>query len=129
MLFVPYVPYRQKAIASFHHYSNTAAIHALLSGLREAYAAEPILVFADRAAWHQSKQLSTPANIHLKLLPPYSPELNATEHLWDYIQEQKGFTNPIFHSMDELEDHLEAVLKTSTNKKTTSDPYVPLTAC
>ena len=34
-----------------------------------------------------------------------------TEHLWDYIREQKGFNNHSFYSMDELEDRLEAVLK------------------
>ena len=90
---------------------NTAAMNELLQGLSIAYAAEAILVFADSAGWHQSKELQKPANIHLELLPPYSPELNPTEHLWDYIREQKGFNNHTFDSLDALENHLEKVLK------------------
>lgn len=90
---------------------NTAAMNVLLQGLSEAYITEQILLFADSAGWHQSKELETPANIRLELLPPYSPDLNPTEHLWDYIREQKGFNNHIFDSMDKLEEHLEQVLK------------------
>lgn len=96
---------------------NTAAMNELLQGLSAAYADEEILLFADSAGWHQSKELQKPANIHLELLPPYSPELNPTEHLWDYIREQKGFNNQVFDSMEELEDHLEGVLKNLNQEK------------
>jgi hypothetical protein len=40
-----------------------------------------------------------------------------TEHLWDYIREQKGFNNHSFDSMEELEDHLEEVLKELNQEK------------
>jgi hypothetical protein len=96
---------------------NTAAMNELLQGLSETYSGEEILLFADSAGWHQSKELNKPANIHLELLPPYSPDLNPTEHLWDYIREQKGFNNHLFHSMDELENHLEKVLKNLQQEK------------
>jgi hypothetical protein len=96
---------------------NTIAMNELLQGLSSTYANEEILLFADSAGWHQSKELITPANIHLELLPPYSPELNPTEHLWDYIREQKGFNNHIFDSMDELENHLEEILKNLQHEK------------
>jgi hypothetical protein len=96
---------------------NTAAMNALLQGLSTAYADREILLFADSAGWHQSKELQKPGNIHLELLPPYSPELNPTEHLWDYIREQKGFNNHNFASMNELEDHLEKTLKNLHQEK------------
>ena len=96
---------------------NTIAMNELLQGLSSTYANEEILLFADSAGWHQSKELTTPANIHLELLPPYSPELNPNEHLGDYIREQKGFNNHIFDSMDELENHLEEVLKNLQHEK------------
>ena len=86
-------------------------MNELLQGLSNTYAAEEILLLADSAGWHKSQQLNRPANIHIELLPPYSPELNPTEHLWDYIREQKGFNNHCFTSMDELENHLENELK------------------
>jgi transposase len=92
-------------------------MNELLHGLSEAYPGEEILLFADSAGWHKSKDLQPPTNIHLELLPPYSPELNPTEHLWDYIREQKGFNNPTFTSMHRLENHLEEVLKNLQQEK------------
>ena len=68
-----------------------------------------IVMVLDGAGWHQSQAL-TPANIlRLLTLPPYSPELNPVEHLWDDLRE-KSFHNRIFDSIDALEIHLEASL-------------------
>ena len=92
-------------------------MNELLQGVSTAYAREEMLLLADSAGWHQSTDLTTPANIHLQLLPPYSPERNAVEHLWDYIREQKGFHNHIFDSMDQLENHLEEILKSLQQEK------------
>ena len=50
-------------------------------------------------------------NISLIHLPPYSPELNPVEHIWDYIREQKGFNNHSFNSLDDVESQLMAALK------------------
>ena len=96
---------------------NTEAMNQLLSGLSQTFAAETILVFSDSAGWHKSKELQLPANIHLELLPPYSPELNPTEQLWDYIREQKKFNNHCFASLTEVEDQLENVLKNLHQEK------------
>lgn len=59
----------------------------------------------DRAGWHKSKSLNIPENIRLYYLPPYSPELNLVEHIWDELKE-KGFHNRVFQNLDALEDHL-----------------------
>jgi transposase len=96
---------------------NTAAMNELLKGISEAYPYEQILMVVDSAAWHRSKELALPENIQLELLPPYSPELNPTEHLWDYIREQKQFNNYCFASLDDVEDHLEKVLKSLHQEK------------
>ena len=48
---------------------------------------------------------------HLLPLPPYAPELNPVEHLWDELRE-KFFHNLAFDSIDALEDQLESSLKT-----------------
>jgi len=92
-------------------------MNELLQGLTEAYAQENIVLFADNAGWHKSKELIQPTNIRIELLPPYSPALNPAEHLWDYIREQKHFNNHLFDSMDQLEDQLEAVLKELQHEK------------
>ena len=43
-------------------------------------------------------------------LPPYAPELNAVEHIWDELRE-KYFHNRVFDSLDAIEDHLEDALR------------------
>ncbi len=51
--------------------------------------AHTILV-CDGAGWHQlGKALQVPANITLLSLPPYSPELNPMEKVWDYLRQNK----------------------------------------
>jgi|GEM_PF-3422908 len=47
-------------------------------------------------------------------LPPYAPELNPIEHVWDELRE-KHFHNRVFDSLDALEDQLEAALRTFEN--------------
>jgi transposase len=61
------------------------------------------------AGWHSSKKLVAPSNIRLLSLPPYAPELNPLEHLWDELWE-KCFHNKVFASLDGLEDDLERAL-------------------
>lgn len=48
------------------------------------------MLVCDGAGWHQGgKDLQVPQNITLLSLPPYSPDLNATENVWDYLRQNK----------------------------------------
>ena len=81
--------------------------------LQEVAARHPddrIVMVLDGAGWHQSKAFSLPDNLRLLQLPPYSPELNPVEHLWDDLRE-KSFYNRVFSSLDALENHLEIALR------------------
>jgi len=40
----------------------------------------------DGAGWHSSAGLGVPDNLTLLPLPPYSPELNPVENLWQYLR-------------------------------------------
>ena len=53
----------------------------------------------DGAPSHRSVQLEIPENMVLLRLPPYSPELNPAERLWDELRE-KEFANKVFDSLD-----------------------------
>ena len=44
------------------------------------------VVIIDRAGWHVAHELEVPHNITLVPLPPYSPELNAIERLWQFMR-------------------------------------------
>ena len=42
----------------------------------------------DNAGWHTANDLRVPPNITLVHLPPYSPELNAIEKVWQYLRDR-----------------------------------------
>ncbi len=45
------------------------------------------VVIIDGAGWHTSCDLVVPDTISLLRLPPYSPELNAQENIWQYLRQ------------------------------------------
>ncbi len=59
----------------------------------------------DGAGWHTAHDLRLPPSMQLLFLPPYSPELNPAEHVWDHIRENY-FGNHVFTSLDAVEDRL-----------------------
>jgi hypothetical protein len=50
--------------------------------------AHAVLVL-DGAGWHGAADLTVPDNITLLPLPPYSPELNPVENVWQYLRSNK----------------------------------------
>jgi hypothetical protein len=63
------------------------------------------IVVLDGAGWHIAGDLVVPATMRLELLPPYSPELDPVECLWDYVRDH--YTgNHTFASVDHVEDAL-----------------------
>lgn len=62
------------------------------------------VVLLDGAGWHQTGgKLKVPDNISLLKLPPYSPELNPTENIWQYLR-QNWLSNRVFNSYDAIVD-------------------------
>lgn len=74
------------------------------------YPDENIVMVVDGAGWHRNKAMSLPANLALLFLPPYSPELNPQEHIWDELRE-KCFHNQTFATLNALEEHLVESLR------------------
>jgi hypothetical protein len=68
--------------------SNTASFQAFLDVLARRFARQDILLVLDGAPNHRSGDLAVPDNITLLYLPPYSPELNPKENLWNEIREK-----------------------------------------
>jgi transposase len=62
-------------------------------------ARQDILLVLDGAPNHRCRDLAIPRNITLLFLPPYAPELNPKENLWDEIRE-KIFKNYALKSID-----------------------------
>jgi len=59
---------------------------------------EFIVMVIDGAPSHRAKRLHVPSNMALVRLPPYSPELNPAERLWEELRE-KEFANCVFDSL------------------------------
>jgi len=68
-------------------YTNTEAMNRFLAELSTTIAlGRHAALIVDNAGWHTSKELIVPFNITLIPLPPYSPELNAMEQIWQWIK-------------------------------------------
>ena len=68
-------------------YTNTAAMQLFLNELScKIKDNRHIALVMDNAGWHTAKELVVPKNITLVPLPPYSPELNATEQIWGWMK-------------------------------------------
>jgi transposase len=62
------------------------------------------VVTLDGAGWHQlGGRLQVPDNISLLLLPPYSPELNPQENIWQYLR-QNYLANRVFETYEAIVD-------------------------
>lgn len=62
------------------------------------------VVIIDGAGWHQEGgNLILPPNISLLRLPPYSPELNAQENIWQYLR-HNFLAGLVFDTYDEIVD-------------------------
>ncbi len=60
------------------------------------------VLIMDRATWHTTKKLKIPDNITIIYLPPYCPELNSIEQVWDFLRENY-LSNRIYNSWPSLE--------------------------
>jgi transposase len=84
---------------------NAEAMSLFLAEVALRHSQDYILMVLDGAGWHRARDLVTPPNMRLVFLPPYSPELNPMEHVWEEIRE-KWFPNRVFNSLEAVEDRL-----------------------
>lgn len=59
------------------------------------------LLILDGAGWHSSPKLIVPENIVLMPLPPYAPELNSTENIWQYLRANE-LSNRVWNTYDDI---------------------------
>src|ERR1017187_281320 len=77
-------PSRDKGVALVLPDSDTHAMNLHLAAVSKHIApgAHAVMI-VDGAGWHIADALLVPDNISLLFLPPYSPELNAQENIWE----------------------------------------------
>lgn len=76
-----------KSFALILPYANTQFMNRFLEELSLTIdSGRHIDLLTDNAGWHIAKKLIIPHNITLIPLPPYAPELNAMEQIWQWIK-------------------------------------------
>lgn len=86
-------------------YCNTDCMNVFLKSLSETYPKDKIMLVCDGASWHTSKGLAIPDNIEILHIPPYTPEMNPIEQIWEELRE-KGFRNEVFPTLSKVVDRL-----------------------
>jgi len=95
-------PERDTGVALVLPYANIKAMEMHLKeiGKSVAQGAHAVLVL-DGAGWHTSPDITLPENVTLLCLPPYSPELNPVENLWQFLRQNQLATR-VFDDYDHI---------------------------
>lgn len=103
-LFGAVCPERKTGAAIVMPYANTEAMNRHLEEISKAVSpgAHAALVL-DGAGWHGSEELKVPDNITAITLPPYSPELNPAENIWEDLR-KNNLSNRLYETYDDIVD-------------------------
>jgi transposase len=78
---------------------NTNNMSLFLDQVSKSHGQDFIVMVLDGASSHKCKDLKVPENITLVFLPPYSPELNPAEQIWNILR-RNYFANRVFDSLN-----------------------------
>ena len=85
-------------------YTNTETMELYLSQFsKQIRPNRHVALLIDNAGWHIAKDLKIPHNITLIPLPPYSPELNAMEQVWQWMK-SNYLSNRYFKDYEDIVD-------------------------
>ena len=82
--------------------AETMSLHLTAIGHKVAAGSHAALVL-DGAGYHIAAALTIPENVTLVRLPPYAPELNPMENVWEYLRGNK-LAITVFDDYDDIVD-------------------------
>jgi transposase len=85
---------------------KTPNMSRFLRQISKAHPNKYIIMVLDGASTHKSKSLVIPSNVALILLPPYSPELNPSERIWNSLR-RDYIANRYFPTLEEAMEQVE----------------------
>ena len=89
---------------------DASLMSMFLGHVADSFPGEHCAICMDGAGWHKASELVVPPSVTLIFLPPYSPELNPVEHIWEHTREN-DFKNHLCKSLHEVMDILERSLR------------------
>lgn len=84
-------------------YVNTQCFNMFLEEMSKDLGDKEVIMVLDGAGWHKSEDLKVPPNMQMVYLPPYSPELNPVERLWQYIK-SNTIKNKVYENLSILQE-------------------------
>jgi len=96
---------------------DTEHMSQFLAQVRRAHPRDFIIMVLDGSSSHKCKKLKIPENFTLIPLPPYSPELNPVEFIWNVLR-RKEFANHVFDSLEAVVHQLFIGLTSMAANKT-----------
>jgi len=103
--FVALCPFDGRIASLILPWSDTITMSIFLRHTARQFAEEFCIIILDGAGWHHANELQVPENVGLIFLPPYSPELNPVEHVWEHLRKYH-FRNQALPDLDTVEETL-----------------------
>lgn len=103
---------------------NTVNFQIFLNEFAQHYQATLNIILMDNGSCHTAKSLLIPENMVCVFLPPYSPELNPIERLWQDVKAQLAWV--VAAAIAELEHRVARILTDyshATLRSLTAYPY------
>jgi transposase len=103
---------------------NTINFQIFLNEFAHHYQESLNIVLMDNGSCHKAKALVIPEQIVCLFLPPYSPELNPIERLWQDLKAQLAWL--LVAQLEALERHVETIIRRYSRaaiQSLTSYPY------
>ncbi|CAM3295175.1 transposase [Salinibacter ruber] len=97
-----------------HERLNSDCFQRFLDRFAEAFPRSHNILVLDNGQFHKAKKLSIPKNIDLTFLPPYSPELNPVERLWQDLKDQLSFD--FYEHLSSLRQETRMALRRYTDR-------------
>ena len=94
---------------------DTKIFEAYLQAFYKHHEKEYKIVVIDNAGFHSTKNIDIPENIYLPNIPPYCPELNPGEKIWQHLKSR--FKNKTFNTIKNLREWLSDNVKQMTKKQ------------
>ncbi len=95
--------------------TDTKIFDSYLQAFSKHRETEYKIVVIDNAGFHSTKKINVPDNIFLLNIPPYCPELNPCEKVWQHIRSRSK--NQAFETMKNLKQCLATSVNQMTKKQ------------
>lgn len=94
-------------------YLNAEMFQIFIDKFSEKYPDTINIMVVDNGRYHIAKSLEVPNNVKFVFLPPYSPELNPIERLWQFIKGKLALS--VFNNLEEVQKRVDDILNKLTD--------------